>query len=240
VRARCSDALPHAAIDRLEVGGLQSSFVHAERQENDMSLDYLKYRPHPWHGLDTGPSPPSLVTVFVEITPFDHIKYEVDKHSGFLKVDRPQYSSSRPPTVYGFVPRTLAGERVGRLMEGARSGDDDPLDVCVISSHPISQSQILLTARVVGGIPMLDADTADDKMIGVLVGDGAWSEVTDVIQLPGSIVDQLVHYFSTYKRVRRPDNAVSVGSVYGHEHAEIVVAAAMSDYVEKYGAYTPV
>jgi inorganic pyrophosphatase len=172
--------------------------------------------------------------VFVEITPFDHIKYEVDKHSGFLKVDRPQLSSSRPPTVYGFIPRTLCGARVGRLMEGAVSGDDDPLDICVVSSHPISQSQILLTARVVGGVPMLDSHEADDKLIGVLMGDGAWGEVTDVTQLPASILDQLVHYFSTYKRVRRPDNPVSVGPVYGRQQAEKVVSAAMSDYAEKY------
>ena len=204
-----------------------------------MSLNYLKFRPHPWHGLETGPRPPSLVNVFVEITPFDHIKYEVDKHTGYLKVDRPQYSSSRPPTVYGFLPRTLAGARVGALMPGAQSGDDDPLDVCVVSSHAISQSQILLSARVVGGVPMLDAGQADDKMIAVLAGDGAWGEVSEVAQLPASIVDQLVHYFSTYKRVRRPTHTVSIGEVYGRERAEAVVHAAMQDYVEKYGEYSP-
>lgn len=203
-----------------------------------MTMDYLKSRPHPWHGLAPGPNPPSLLTVFVEITPFDHIKYEVDKHSGYLKVDRPQYSSSRPPTVYGFVPRTVAGPRVGRLMEGAADGDDDPLDICVVSSHPISESQILLTARVVGGVPMLDAGAADDKMIAVLAGDGAWGAVTDVEQLPPSITDTLLHYFSTYKKVGRPGNPVSVGAVYGREHAELVVTASMQDYVEKYGDHS--
>jgi inorganic pyrophosphatase len=76
-----------------------------------MSDEYLKWRPHPWHGLETGPNPPTTVTAFVEITPFDHIKYEVDKLSGFLKIDRPQYSSSRPPTLYGFIPRTLSSRR---------------------------------------------------------------------------------------------------------------------------------
>jgi inorganic pyrophosphatase len=184
--------------------------------------------------LETGPNPPSLVTVFVEIITFDHIKYEVDKHSGFLKVDRPQLSSSRPPTVYGFVPRTLSGSGVGGLMEGAVAGDDDPLDICVVSRHPISQSQILPTAGGGGGVPMLDSHAADDKLIAVLVGDGAWVEVTDVTQLPTSILDQLVHYFSTYKRVRRPDNPVSVGSVCRRHQAERVVSAAMSDYAEKY------
>jgi inorganic pyrophosphatase len=200
-----------------------------------VDTDYLKWRPHPWHGLDTGPQPPSWVNVFVEITPFDHIKYEVDKRSGYLRIDRPQYSSSRPPTVYGFIPRTLAGRGVGNLMPGALCGDDDPLDICVVSSHPISQSQILLNARVIGGIPMLDANTADDKIIGVLVGDAAWGELSDVSQLPEAIVDQLVHYFSTYKRIRRPDQSVSIGNVYGREHAETVISAAIADYADRYG-----
>jgi inorganic pyrophosphatase len=201
-----------------------------------MDSDYLKWRPHPWHGLDVGPQPPSLLSVFVEITPFDHIKYEVDKFSGYLKVDRPQYSSARPPTVYGFIPRTLSGPKVAALMQGAASGDGDPMDICVVSSHPITQSQILLTARVVGGVPMLDANTADDKIIGVLAGDGAWGEVTDVAHLPVSIIEQLVHYFSTYKRVHKPRTAVSVGAVYGREHAERVVSAALSDYMQAYGS----
>ena len=201
-----------------------------------MVKEYLKWRPHPWHGLDSGPQPPSLVSVFVEITPFDHIKYEVDKHSGYLKVDRPQYSSSRPPTVYGFIPRTLAGAKVGKLMPGASSGDNGPLDICVVSSHPISQSQIILTARVIGGLAVIDSNAADDKIIGVLEGDAVFGSVRDVDKLPKSITEQLAHYFSTYKRIRLPDAHVAVGSVYGREHAETVVSAAMADYSEKFGA----
>lgn len=195
-----------------------------------MSDDYLKWRPHPWHGLATGPNPPSVVTAFVEITPFDHIKYEVDKHSGFLKIDRPQYSSSRPPTIYGFLPRTLSGENVYKLMPGAKTGDDDPVDICVISSHPVTQSQIILSSRVVGGIPMLDGGEADDKIIGVLEGDAVWANITDVSQLPTQVVDQLVHYFATYKF-----HPVELGEVYGHEHAEKVITASMEDYRARFG-----
>jgi inorganic pyrophosphatase len=201
-----------------------------------MKNEYLKWRPHPWHGLHAGALAPSQVNVFVEITPFDHIKYELDKHSGYLKIDRPQYSSSRPPSVYGFVPQTLAARRVGELMEGASSGDDDPLDICVISSHPISQSQILLTAKVVGGIPMLDAGAADDKIIGVLAGDAVWSASNEITELPRAIIDQLVHYFSSYKRLGRAKQAVRIGPVYGREHAARVISAAMDDYAERYGA----
>lgn len=194
-----------------------------------MSKDYLKCRPHPWHGLETGPKPPSKVSVFVEITPFNHIKYEVDKHSGFLKVDRPQLSSSRPPSIYGFIPKTLAGPKVCALMEGAKEGDNDPLDICVLSTHSISQCQVLLSARVVGGIPMLDSGEADDKIIAILEGDGVWGDVTDVSELPNSVVDQLVHYFETYK-----SKPVSLGKVYGHQHAEKVITASMEDYAAEY------
>ena len=190
-----------------------------------MSKDYLKWRPHPWHGVETGPNPPSLVFVFVEITPFNHIKYEVDKHYGFLKVDRPQMLSSRPPSVYGFIPKTLAGSRVCKLMKGANQGDNDPIDICVVSSHSISHSEVLLTARIVGGIPMIDDGEADDKIIGVLKGDGVWGDVTDISQLPNTVVDQLVHYFQTYKA-----KPVTLGKVYGHEHAEKVIKASMEDY----------
>jgi inorganic pyrophosphatase len=195
-----------------------------------MSDNYLEWRPHPWHGLQTGPNPPTVVTAFVEITPFDHIKYEVDKHSGFLKIDRPQYSSSRPPTLYGFIPRTLSGDNTFKLMEGASVGDDDPLDICVISSHPVSQSQIILSAQVVGGIPMMDGGEADDKIIGVLVGDAVWGDITDVSQLPAQVVDQLVHYFATYKF-----HPVTLGEVYGREHAEKVLNASMDDYHNRFG-----
>ena len=74
-----------------------------------------QFRPHPWHGLETGPEPPGLLQAFVEITPFDLIKYEVDKQSGYLRIDRPQRGASHPPSLYGFIPRTYCASRVHRL-----------------------------------------------------------------------------------------------------------------------------
>lgn len=200
-----------------------------------MKVPFSTWRPHPWHGLPVGPEPPALVSVFVEITPFDHVKYEIDKHSGYLRVDRPLYTSSRPPTVYGFVPRTLSADAVRDLMPGAMVGDGDPLDVCVVSTHPVMHPEVLLSARVVGGIPMLDSAEADDKIIAVLVGDAAWGKVRDVAELPEPIVDQLVHYFATYKQLRNPTGEVIIGDIYGRDRAEAVVAAAMADYVAAYG-----
>jgi inorganic pyrophosphatase len=83
---------------------------------------------------------------------------------------------------------------------------------------------------------MLDSNAADDKIIGVLDGDAVFAAAHDVAKLPASISEQLVHYFSTYKRIRLPDAPVSVGAVYGREHAEAVVSAAMADYSAKFGA----
>ncbi|MBP1657332.1 MAG: Inorganic diphosphatase, partial [Bacteroidetes bacterium] len=100
---------------------------------------FYRWRPHPWHGLEVGPNPPSLVHAFIEITPFDTIKYEVDKATGYLRVDRPQRSSSLPPSLYGFIPRTYCATRVGTLSASGRHGDGDPLDICVLSERPISR-----------------------------------------------------------------------------------------------------
>ena len=92
-------------------------------KDTDMDSTFSRWRPHPWHGLSPGPTPPSVVHAFVEITPFDLVKYEVDKLSGYLKVDRPQRTSSLPPTLYGFIPQTYAGDTVASLMAGAVHGD---------------------------------------------------------------------------------------------------------------------
>ena len=198
-----------------------------------MTIEFRRYRPHPWHGLTTGPEPPRRVSVYVEITPYDLVKYELDKSTGFLRVDRPQRSSSLPPTLYGFVPRTYCGPRVSELMPGSERGDADPLDICVLSERPINRAEVLLSARTIGGLPMMDAGEADDKIIAVLEGDVLWGGVEDIDQLPGGLVARLQHYFSTYKMV--PGKAsIEIGPVYGHCHAERVVEAAIADYTEAF------
>lgn len=199
-----------------------------------MQKAFSHWRPHPWHGLSPGPSPPSMVNVFVEITPFDLVKYEVDKDSGYLRVDRAQRTSSLPPSIYGFIPRTYAGESVAELMAGATDGDLDPLDICVLSERPISRAEVLLQARVVGGLPMLDAGQADDKIIAVLRDDPVYGDVAEIDRLPGIMVDRLRHYFSTYKRPRSGDGPVTVGEPYGREHAEAVITASLEDYRKRF------
>jgi inorganic pyrophosphatase len=176
-----------------------------------------------------------LVHVFVEITPFDLIKYEVDKASGYLKVDRPQRTSSLPPAIYGFIPQTYAGDGVAALMPGSERGDADPLDICVLSERPISRSEVLLQARVVGGLPMLDGGEADDKIVSILKDDPVFGGVQDLADLPGGLIDRLVHYFSTYKLGPDTTNRVHLGAPYGREHAERVIMASLGDYRALFG-----
>lgn len=196
---------------------------------------FYKWRPHPWHGLEIGDAPPKLVNAFIEICPFDLVKYEVDKVTGYLKVDRPHRTSSQHPTLYGFIPRTYCGHRVGSLMPNARGGDGDPLDVCVVSERPIARSEIILSARVIGGLPMLDGGDADDKIIAILDKDPLWSSVEDLGDLPPAIIARLRHYFLTYKLAPEQAGDVHIGDAYGREHAEQVVNAAIEDYVDEFG-----
>lgn len=197
---------------------------------------FYRWRPHPWHGLEIGPEPPKVIHGYIEITPFDLVKYEIDKETGYLRVDRPQRSSSLPPTLYGFIPRTYCGRRVSSLMDGSEKGDGDPLDICVISERPITRSEVILNARVVGGFPMLDGGEADDKIVAVLENDTFWNHVEDISELPLVLVERLRHYFSTYKLVPGESSQVSIAKEYNREHAEKVVEAAMADYQEEYGS----
>ncbi|MCB9896691.1 MAG: inorganic pyrophosphatase [Planctomycetes bacterium] len=192
-----------------------------------------RWRPHPWHGLPTGKAPPFLVTAYVEITPLDAVKYEIDKDSGYIRVDRPQRSSAQPPTLYGFLPRTYCGARTAALGgAGVERGDGDPLDVCVVSERPITRGDILLDARVVGGLQMVDGGEADDKIIAVLEGDLFWGGVRDLHELPDKMVERLMHYFATYKLVPGSASTASVANAYDRAHAGRVVEAAMDDYRE--------
>jgi inorganic pyrophosphatase len=200
-----------------------------------MADQFARWRPHPWHGLTAGDDAPRVVNVFVEITPFDLIKYEVDKATGYLKVDRPQRTSSQPPALYGFVPQTYCAENVTKLSPVANRGDGDPLDICVLSERPISKSEIIVAARVIGGLQLIDRGEADDKIIAVLQGDYVWGEANDIADVPPVLVERLEHYFMTYKLVPGEGEKIRVAGTYGHEHAHAVVQAAMEDYRAHFG-----
>ena len=199
-----------------------------------MTTDYLTWRPHPWHGLEPGPQAPSIVHAFIEITPFDTVKYEVDKPTGYLRVDRSQRSSSLPPSLYGFIPQTYAGKRVAALMPQVSRGDLDPLDICVLSERHIARAEVIVNARVLGGIPMVDSGEADDKIIAVMSNDPLLGHIRELEQLPDVLVERLMHYFSTYKQRPNEPSPSIVGDPYGRQHAEMVIEAAIADYQDEF------
>jgi len=196
---------------------------------------FYRWRPHPWHGLSAGDDAPDIVNAYIEITPFDPVKYETDKKTGYLMVDRPQRASSLQPSLYGFIPRTYCGRRVASLMGGDLKGDKDPLDICVFSERPITRSDILLHARVIGGLPMIDGGEADDKIIAVLATDNVWGEARDLGDVPSVLIERLDHYFKTYKMLPGKECEVEIGEHYGREHAHKVIEASMADYTERFG-----
>ena len=198
-------------------------------------ISFQQWRPHPWHGLDIGADAPTVVNAYIEITPFDLVKYEVDKLTGYLRVDRPQRTSAQPPSLYGFIPKTFCGENFRLLSPASRRGDGDPLDICVLSERPISKSEIVVSARVVGGLQMVDAGEADDKIIAVLLNDYVWGKVQEITELPVVLIDRLEHYFATYKLVPGKAVQVTIEQRYGREHALKVIEAAIEDYRQTYG-----
>lgn len=197
---------------------------------------FYRWRPHPWHGLEAGPKPPGIVHAYIEISPYDLVKYEIDKTTGYIKVDRPQQTSSQPPMLYGFIPRTYCGEKVGKLTPEAKKGDGDPLDICVLSERPINRAEVILNARVVGGLQVIDDEEADDKIIAILENDNFWGDVEDIDGLPEILVDRLWHYFETYKMVPGKENTLRVEKAYHKDHALQVVQASMDDYELEYGS----
>jgi inorganic pyrophosphatase len=198
------------------------------------------FKAHPWHGIPVGEEAPNVVNVFVEIVPSDTIKYEVDKQSGYLKVDRPQQFSNIIPALYGFVPRTYCHDEVLKLAieSGAtdvNSGDLDPLDICVLSSHNIHAGGLLMEAIPIGGFKMIDKGEADDKIVAVMKGDHAFGHFRDITELPQAEVKRLMHYFLTYKNLPDEPAKCRIQEVYGAEHAKNVIIASQKDYADKFG-----
>jgi inorganic pyrophosphatase len=194
------------------------------------------FRAHPWHGVPIGDDAPEIVNAYIEIVPTDTVKYELDKRSGALKVDRPQRFSNVCPALYGFVPQTHCGERNADLTArrtGRKKivGDGDPLDICVVTEKFLPRGDVVLSARPIGGLRMIDRGEADDKLIAVLDGDALYGNWEDIHQCPRALVDRLRHYFLTYKS--GPDaleRQVEITHVYDREEAHEVIRRSRADY----------
>ena len=195
---------------------------------------------HPWHGIEVGEKSPAIVNAYIEIIPSDAIKYEIDKASGHIMVDRPQKLSNHMPCLYGFVPKTYCDTKVAEfanLKTGRTNitGDNDPLDICVLSERSFNHGNILCEAKVIGGLRMLDGGEADDKIIAVLKGDQAYGDINDISEMPKLVIDRVRHFFLTYKDLDGGAKNVEVTHVYGKEEAFEVIARSREDYDAKYG-----
>ncbi|MBB6094444.1 inorganic pyrophosphatase [Povalibacter uvarum] len=193
------------------------------------------FRAHPWHGVDPGPEVPSAVTAFIEIVPADTVKYEVDKASGLLKIDRPQRFSNVCPALYGFVPRTLCAERVGaycseKTGRPAIIGDGDPLDICVLTEKVLPRGDVLVQAIPIGGLRMIDTNRADDKIIAVMREDALYGHYTDIRQCPTGVIERLRHYFLTYKQAPGAVDPVEITHIYNRTEAHEVIRRSQADY----------
>jgi inorganic pyrophosphatase len=196
---------------------------------------------HPWHGIAPG-DPRSSVTVYVEIVPTDTVKYELDKETGHLRVDRPQLYSSQPPSLYGFVPQTYCGDSVAarsaeRSGKEKLRGDGDPMDVCVLTEKAFAHGGFLLRARPIGGLRMIDGDEADDKVVAVLDKDLGYGSIRDLPDAPTGIIDRLRHYFLSYKQIPGAGpRKVEISEVYGRDEAIEILRRSIEDYRETFGA----
>jgi len=192
---------------------------------------------HPWHGISYGENAPEEVNVFIEIVPRDTVKYEVDKETGYLKIDRPQQYSNVVPANYGFIPQTYCHEGIAELTRSKTNinitdGDKDPLDILVLSEHHIPRGDILLKAIPIGGFALIDGGEADDKIIAVLKGDKVFEQYREISQLPSGILARFEHYFLTYKNLPDEPNKCEIAYSYGREDSYEVIRTAIADYNE--------
>ena len=199
----------------------------------------LRYKSHPWHGIEIGKEAPDVVTCFIEMVPTDTVKYEVDKVTGYLRIDRPQKFSNFSPALYGFIPQTYCGHEVGKHCQektGRKDilGDGDPLDICILTESVIPHGDLLCLAIPIGGFRMIDGNKADDKIIAVLKNDVIYGHYKDVTEVPEHAIIRMKHYFLTYKDLPGQESTVEITDTYGVEEAREIIRHSMNDYLERY------
>lgn len=204
------------------------------------SNERIMYKAHPWHGVDVGEDAPEMVNAYIEMLPTDTIKYELDKASGMLKVDRPQKFSSMPPMLYGLIPQTYSAQRSAEycMKKTGRDdivGDHDPIDICILTERPITSSNIIVPGIVIGGFRMIDNNEADDKIIAFLKGDMVYSEWEDIADVPEKLIERLRHYFLTYKDIPGTERHLAeITQTYNKEEAYEVIRRGRRDYADKF------
>ncbi len=173
---------------------------------------------HPWHGAVYGEKAPAIVNALIEIPQGSRCKYEIDKKTGLLKLDRVIYSSFHYPVNYGFIPQTL-GE------------DNDPLDILVMCSESI-QPLCLVEATVIGNMQMIDSGEKDDKIIAVATKDPSVNHITDINELPAHFFAVLKNYFEQYKVLE--NKKVEIDDFQNKEIAYTVIDRAIAFYKTRF------
>lgn len=175
---------------------------------------------HPWHGVEYGEGAPRNVNAIIEIPQGSRAKYEIDKPSGLLKLDRVIYSSFYYPTNYGFIPRTY-GE------------DKDPLDILVLSSISV-QPLCIVEAKVIGVMQMIDGGDADDKIIAVAANDMSVNHINNIEELPPHFFKELRQFFEDYKKLEH--KTVQVEDFGDKATALSIITAGIELYKKTFGS----
>lgn len=168
------------------------------------------------HDIDPGTK--EEMNVIIEIPKDSHNKYEIDKKTGLIKLDRANYSSAAYPFDYGFVPQTLWD-------------DGDALDVVVLTTYPLNVG-VLVSARPVAVIKMIDGGEADDKIIAVPVEDKRWDDVKELDDINKHTLKEFVHFFETYKNLKGKPVQVTINGIEGREAAEAAFERARKMYLD--------
>jgi inorganic pyrophosphatase len=173
---------------------------------------------NPWHNVGFGENSPSIINGIIEIPKGSRAKYELDKQSGLLKLDRVLYSSVYYPANYGFIPQTYCD-------------DKDPLDILVISQVDVVP-MCIVEAKVIGVMRMIDGGEADDKIIAVAAGDPSVNHFNDISELPQHFISEIRNFFEDYKKLE--NKTVVVEEFQDRILAMEIVEKAISDYKEKF------
>ena len=171
---------------------------------------------NPWHKVSRGNTEPSRVNGLIEIPKGSRAKYEVDKESGLLRLDRVIYSSMHYPTNYGFIPQSYCGDR-------------DPLDILILTAEVIVPLCIV-PAKVIGVMRMMDSGDTDDKIIGVCAGDPSVNHIQDISELPEHTLLELRNFFEEYKKLEKKH--VVVADFLNREAAMEIVVESFKMYDE--------
>lgn len=174
-----------------------------------------------WHDVPLGEDMPNEINIIIEIPKGSNNKYEIDKETGLIKLDRANYTAAAYPFDYGFAPQTLWD-------------DGDPLDVVVLTTYPLA-SGTLAAVRPVAVIDMVDSGESDFKIIAVPVEDKRWEDVNDIADLNKHTLKEFQHFFETYKALKGKPAPVEIKGIYGKKEALVAVERSVKLYKEKFG-----